>query len=101
MTVDYSRTSPYATTTQNTTYLEHWTPRSIPQLVTDRLITITPEYQYKPHLLANDLYGDVRLWWVFASRNPNDIRDPIYDFTAGLQIFVSEKSALLNILNAQ
>jgi len=37
-------------------------------------------------LLAFDLYGTPRLWWVFAQRNPDQIEDPIYDFKPGVTI---------------
>jgi len=40
----------------------------------------------RPDLLANALYGNSRLWWIFALRNPDVIKDPIEDFKAGAVI---------------
>lgn len=48
--------------------------------------TITPAYQNKPDKLAHELYGNARLWWVFAEFNPDTLRDPIVDFVSGLEI---------------
>jgi hypothetical protein len=42
--------------------------------------------------LAYDLYGNANLWWVFAQRNPNVIKDPIWDFEEGLRFFIPKKS---------
>lgn len=40
----------------------------------------------RPDLLAHALYGNSRLWWVFALRNPDIIKDPLNDFKAGVSI---------------
>jgi hypothetical protein len=40
-------------------------------------------YSQRPDLLAYDLYGSAKLWWVFSVRNPDVIKDPIYDFVEG------------------
>jgi hypothetical protein len=44
------------------------------------------------------LYGTVKLWWVFAQRNMDVIKDPIYDMIAGTTIYVPKKSLLKNSL---
>jgi hypothetical protein len=49
-------------------------------------------------LLAFDLYGTPRLWWVFAQRNPDAIEDPIYDFAPGRTIQLPKLSNLKNDL---
>ena len=46
------------------------------------------------HILAFDLYGDSALWWVFKARNPNAIDDPIFDFQAGMKIYIPNKGTL-------
>ena len=51
-------------------------------------------YQYRPDMLANDLYGSSDLWWVFAERNPDVLKDPLFDFVAGVQIFLPLKTTL-------
>lgn len=54
-------------------------------------LTISNKYQNRPDMLANDLYGNSKLWWVFAMFNQDKLNDPIYDFVAGLEIQVPEK----------
>ena len=82
----YSSTSPYFATTQNKINLEMLTPRAITAEGDDQVYTIERTYAYRPDLLAFDLYGSPRLWWVFAQRNPDQIEDPIYDFKSGVTI---------------
>jgi len=48
--------------------------------------TITSAYENKPDKLAHELYGNARLWWVFAEFNPDTLKDPIVDFVSGLEI---------------
>ena len=40
---------------------------------------------------AYDLYGDRRFWWVFAQRNMNVLKDPVYDFVAGTKIYLPKE----------
>lgn len=94
----YSATSPYYRTNQTSTYLDIWTPRTIPADLDDYLYTIQPQYNYRPDLLAYDIYGTSRLWWVFAQRNVDVIFDPIYDFRTGVIIKLPKKTALLRAL---
>ena len=82
----YSRTSPYFNTKQNQINLEVLTPRTITAEEDDQIYTIERTYAYRPDLLAYDLYGSPRLWWVFAQRNPDQIEDCIYDFKPGVTI---------------
>ena len=82
----YSSTSPYFTTSEFPEYLDILSPRAITAELDDHSYTIERTYAYRPDLLAYDLYGTPRLWWVFAQRNPNEIEDPIYDFKPGVTI---------------
>ena len=82
----YSPTSPYFATTENSEYLDILSPRAITSELDDQSYTIERTYAYRPDLLAYDLYGTPRLWWVFAQRNPDEIEDPIYDFKPGVTI---------------
>ena len=82
----YSSTSPYFATLENSEYLDILTPRPITSERDDQSYTIERTYAYRPDLLAYDLYGTPRLWWVFAQRNPDELEDPIYDFIPGVTI---------------
>jgi len=82
----YSTTSPYFATSESSGYLDILSPRQITMELDDQFYTIERTYAYRPDLLAYDLYGTPRLWWVFAQRNPDEIEDPIYDFKPGVTI---------------
>ena len=49
----------------------------------DAVYTIEPDYDERPDILADKIYGSSELWWVFALRNPDILKDPIRDFKAG------------------
>jgi len=91
----YTETSPYyRTKVENGQYLGQLKIRPIPAENDDVVYTIEPQYTYRPDLLAYDLYGTHKLWWVFAQRNMNVIKDPIYDFVAGTEIYLPKQSKL-------
>jgi alpha-L-fucosidase len=90
----YSNTSPYFSTPENNISLDFLVPRTITAAQDDILYTIDRIYAYRPDLLAYDLYGTPRLWWVFAQRNPDTIEDPIYDFAPGVDIQLPKLSNL-------
>jgi hypothetical protein len=87
--------SPYANTKINAAgYLDIFVPRPIPVAGDDVIYEIRPAYNRRPDLLAYDLYDQKELWWVFAQRNPDIIKDPIFDFTTGTKIYLPQGSAL-------
>ena len=91
----YPVSSPYyLTRVINNDYLNVMTNRPIFSDPTDMYWEITPTYHLRPDLLANDLYSNSDLWWVFAQRNPNTLKSPLFDFVQGTYIFVPKFSAL-------
>ena len=95
----YSKDSPYANTqTVNGQYLNFLSIRPVPAESDDVLYTIESQYRHRPDLLAYDLYGSPRLWWVFAQRNMDVIKDPVYDIEAGTQIYLPKGDRLQEIL---
>jgi Base plate wedge protein 53 len=97
---DYSHASAwYSTPSFNDgQFLDLLNFRAIPKLVNDVVFTIPPQYEYRPDLLAYDLYGDSTLWWVFAARNPNTLLDPLWDFSANTVIYLPQKTTLQSAL---
>lgn len=65
---------------------------------TDESYIIDPAYDQRPDLLSHKLYGSSRLWWVFAVRNPDDLVDPIRDFTAGKTIMLPQYNRITEVL---
>ncbi len=98
MIVDYNIYSPYKDTNQTATYLDIWVPRDVPSQNDDVLVELPSQFEFRPDLLAHEAYGDARLWWVFAARNPSVLKDPIYDLVSGVKIYIPQKAALLNSL---
>ena len=96
--VNYATVSPYYTTDQSSFFLLYFNYREIPAHSTDVVYKIEGKYQYRPDLLAYDVYGDSRLWWVFTNANMNSIKDPIWDFKAGLTITYPTKDRLSNFI---
>jgi len=94
----YNNTSPWFKTKQNDLYLELLNIRPVPSETDDIQYVIESQYNYRPDLLAYDLYGTPKLWWVFTQRNMDTIKDPIYDFTTGTKIFLPKKSNLQKFL---
>lgn len=96
---NYRSDSPwYKTKVVNNQYLDILRIRPVPQEPDDIVYTIEPQYTYRPDLLAYDLYGNHKLWWVFSQRNMNVLKDPIYDFQPGTEIYLPQKSRLTDLL---
>lgn len=92
--VQYSTSSPYYKTSTFSNFLDVMTNRPISRLADDVLYEIDSVYEYRPDLLASDLYGTSSLWWVFAQRNPNVLIDPLMDFVAGARIYIPKLDTL-------
>jgi len=82
----YPKKSAYALTVTHDHYLDLMVNRDIPKLDSDVEFTITQTYNLRPDLLAFDLYDDSELWWVFAQRNPDVLKNPLLDFSTGTTI---------------
>ena len=94
----YSQLSPYANTRENSLFLELLQIRPVPAEPDDFLYTIENQYEHRPDLLAFDVYGESKLWWVFVQRNLSVLKDPIFDFTPGTKIYLPKQSNLKQYL---
>jgi hypothetical protein len=90
----YTAASPYFRTKTFGTFLDVMVNRPITKLPDDVLYEIDRVYEYRPDLLAADLYGTSSLWWVFAQRNPNILINPLQDFVAGTRIYIPKLGTL-------
>jgi len=95
---NYDSTSPYFATAYNQFYLDVMVDRPLPKESDDLNFSINLTYQYRPDLLAHDLYGDARLWWVFYQRNPNTLTKPPVDFAIGTTIYLPKITTLKSVL---
>ena len=94
----YSETSPYYTTPQGGETLALLNKRQFAFEPDDILYEIDSFYDRRPDLLAHDLYGSAKLWWVFMHRNMDTITDPIWDFSSGTRIRIPKKTTLTTFL---
>lgn len=94
----YSSLSPYHVTPYSQFFLDVMVNRGIPKQTDDQLFRINQTYQYRPDLLAFDLYDQSQLWWVFYQRNPNTLVAPPWDFEAGKEIYLPKITTLQTVL---
>jgi hypothetical protein len=95
---NYDSTSAYYLTPYRQFYLDVMTNRSFPRESDDQILVITQTYQYRPDMLAFDLYDNAGLWWVFYQRNPNTLTKPPLDFKVNVQIYIPKITTLRNAL---
>jgi len=95
---NYDSTSAYYLTPYSQFFLDVWTNRPFPRESDDQTLVITQTYQYRPDMLAFDLYDNATLWWVFYQRNPNTLQAPPLDFKAGTLIYLPKLSTLKTAL---
>lgn len=97
MAVTYNNSSVYRNTAKNEKYLETYEPPVTVNLDRVRTITVQAKYTNRPDLLAYDLYGDSKLWWVFTLYNRDLIVDPLYDLVSGMKIQVPISSSDIGV----
>ena len=96
---NYSNGSIWAATpVENEQYLGVLSIRPIPATADDVLYTVEVQYTHRPDLLSYDLYGTSKLWWVFAQRNMDVIKDSIYDLVPGIKIYLPQGPKLRTAL---
>jgi|TARA_B110000503_G_scaffold70029_1_gene109044 hypothetical protein len=93
--IRYESNSPwFDTRVQGDLYLDILKIRPVPANDDDILYEVQPQYAYRPDLLSYDLYGTKNLWWVFAQRNMEVLKDPVNDLLPGLKIYLPKGDAL-------
>lgn len=99
--VTYQRTSPYYSTEQVNEYVPYlgfWSGYYVLPHPNDTLISIDGQYNRRPDLMAYAYYRAPQLWWVFALRNPDVLKDPVWDFVTGKAIYVPAKENLTRFI---
>lgn len=93
------KTSPYKRTKTKDYYLDVWVPINVQATPDDYLVTISADHHLRPDKLAYELYGTPNLFWVFAKRNMDVLKDPINDFRAGVQIYIPNSEVIGKLIN--
>ena len=86
----------YKNTEIDGNFLGYFKPIKIPYDLTDYIVSISKEYEHRPRKLAQDIYGEPELYWIFREFNKEKIQDPIFDLTEGISIIVPTKERLLS-----
>ena len=95
----YGAASPWGKTkVRNNQYLDVLTIRPIPKRDDDVLYEVQPQFTHRPDLLAFSVYGNPKLWWVFAQRNMDVLKDPVFDLEAGIKIYLPRQDKLQKFL---
>lgn len=71
---------------------------SLPRMagVVGKYVTVPPECENRIDLFSYQQYGSSRYWWMIVLANADYIKDPIWDFKAGMQLMVPDKSKMLD-----
>jgi hypothetical protein len=91
----YSNKSFLKNTEIRTFFLDVSNLPKIPLVNGDR-IQVPPECENRIDLFSYQQYGSSRLWWVIALANADIIRDPTWDFKAGMVVFVPRDEAFIS-----
>ncbi len=95
--MNYGPGSVYKQTGQANWFLDNLNLPNLQSDPTDKALVVATQYDFKPYLLSDDLYGNQNYWWVFQVLNMGVIRDPIYDFRSGITIRVPTRDRLLGL----
>lgn len=96
--IDYDSKSPYHLTNVTNNYLDFYKDQGSLERSDDEKIVVDSRFRERPDLLSYELYGTTKYWWVFARRNMNKIKDPIFDLQPGLEIFVPSQELLEDLI---
>lgn len=95
----YSTFSPYSKVKQ-TWYLNYFSPKGLLPADSDTVYVIEGQFNQQPWRLAKKLYGNERLYYIFALLNPNILEDPVYDFKAGVEIRIPTMKRIKEYLDS-
>lgn len=93
----YAAASPYRATPVLGSFMGYYVHRSIDPQLDDIQVTVdNPIYVARPDRLADDIYADPDLWWVFGVRN--QWQDPVFDLKMGIKMAIPMPHYIRTIL---
>lgn len=93
----FKRTSHLRSTRTVGGYTDIYEPPLVPDFAKTTRFTITQKYVRRPDILAYELYGDSKFWWIFPLYNRNSIVDPINDFTLNKVLLVPDRDVVAGL----
>ena len=97
MSTVYKKSSVYRNTPMYNNYLGMYEPPISYDTTKMKRRVISSKYHRRPDLMAYDLYGDANYWWIFTLINRSSIKDPLFDFTEGKEIFIPDNLAMIGL----
>lgn len=72
----------------------------LPRVASSRgiYVIVPPECENRIDLFSYQQYQTSRLWWIIALANADAVKDPIWDFKAGMSVFVPRDTSLIEQL---
>lgn len=89
----------YDTPISDNRFLDFYVPRQVPPADDDDFIILEKRHEFKPNVLAYDLYADDRLWWIFVRLNMDTIQDPIRDMREGVILRVPKPERIFSLFS--
>jgi hypothetical protein len=93
----YKTNSNLRSTPVNNGVLDLYVPPVEVDYTKTTVVTLDQKYNKRPDLLAFELYGDAKLWWIFTVYNRNQLLDPINDFVTGLTIYAPTRNYIAGL----
>lgn len=97
MATNFKNTSNLRATPISNGYADIYVPPLVPDFTQTQEFELSQQYNKRPDLLAYEIYGDARFWWLFPLYNKNTLLDPINDFKTGLTIIVPNRDFVAGI----
>jgi hypothetical protein len=91
----YETSSLYQDTEISDRFLGYYVHTKIEAREDDHYVEVDHRWTHRPDLLAHDLYGDAKYWYVIPMRN--GFEDPYFDLTYGRTIIIPNKEYIENI----
>jgi hypothetical protein len=93
----YVQESPFRVTPIIGSFMGYYVHRQInPQENDIQVMVDNPIYVERPDRLANDIYGNPDLWWVFGVRN--GWQDLVYDLKLGIPMAIPQLTYIKSLL---
>lgn len=88
----------YDTPIVNGKFLDFYEPRNFTFADDDDFVIVEKRHEFRPYVLAYDLYSSDKLWWIFPKLNMDTLIDPIRDLREGLVLRVPTQERVLSEL---
>jgi hypothetical protein len=86
----------YFTPIKDGKYLDFYQPYDFGPSDDDDFIIVEKRHEFRPYVLAYDLYDNDKLWWTFVILNKDILIDPIRDMREGVILRVAKAERILD-----